>query len=78
MNWNFHPLEVVDRVSETQLRVGENSSEWKLFRFGEIKADDFWNLADLSHVLTLTYLKADTCDALRKNVKNEYIRTGGH
>ena len=23
-NWNFHPLEVVDRVSETQLQVGEN------------------------------------------------------
>ena len=23
---NFHPLEVVDRVSETQLQVGEN---WK-------------------------------------------------
>ena len=22
---NFHPLEVVDRVSETQLQVGENS-----------------------------------------------------
>ena len=23
---NFHPLEVVDRVSETQLQVGENSN----------------------------------------------------
>ena len=24
---NFHSLEVVDRVSETQLQVGENSNE---------------------------------------------------
>ena len=24
---NFHSLEVVDRVSETQLQVGENSTE---------------------------------------------------
>ena len=29
---NFHSLEVVDRVSETQLQVGENSEEiiWRL------------------------------------------------
>ena len=25
-NLNFHPLEVVDRGSDTQLQVGENSS----------------------------------------------------
>ena len=31
-NSNFHPLEVVDRVSETQLQVGEKHSdltEWR-------------------------------------------------
>ena len=28
---NFHSLEVVDRVSETQLQVGENSN-WTIWR----------------------------------------------
>ena len=28
---NFHSLEVVDRVSETQLQVGENS-DWRIWR----------------------------------------------
>ena len=28
---NFHSLEVVDRVSETQLQVGENLN-WKIWR----------------------------------------------
>ena len=27
---NFHSLEVVDRVSETQLQVGENADIWRL------------------------------------------------
>ena len=29
---NFHSLEVVDRVSETQLQVGENSDFLKIWR----------------------------------------------
>ena len=35
-NLNFHPLEVVDRVSETQLQVSENYSDltkWRLTLF---------------------------------------------
>ena len=36
---NFHSLEVVDRISETQLQVGENSNLiiWRLKGFG-------WNI----------------------------------
>ena len=26
-NWNFHPLEVVDRVSDPQRQVGENYAD---------------------------------------------------
>ena len=31
-NLNFHPLEVVDRVSETQLQVSENYSDLREWR----------------------------------------------
>ena len=37
---NFHSLEVVDRVSETQLQVGENS-DWIIWRYS-IKAHLLW------------------------------------
>ena len=38
---NFHSLEVVDRVSETQLQVGENS-DWIIWRLkGESAKHDY-------------------------------------
>ena len=42
-NLNFHPLEVVDRVSETHLQVGENSDSGlhKLFRFDNMEVNCF-------------------------------------
>ena len=49
---NFHSLEVVDRVSETQLQVGENSNWiiWRLKGWKKFQAADhqFENIIELS------------------------------
>ena len=50
---NFHSLEVVDRVSETQLQVGENSNSINLAVKGFVhdKDDAWWILYDMLQML---------------------------
>ena len=47
---NFHSLEVVDRVSETQLQVGENSN-WIIWRIGG--SHNSWTLTNIETSLGL-------------------------
>ena len=50
---NFHSLEVVDRVSETQLQVGENS-DWIIRRLkGSRNAEFFWDDAELCVIILI-------------------------
>ena len=46
---NYHSLEVVDRVSETQLQVGENSN-WIIWRFKGL----IWFIGRLNHCYPLS------------------------